>query len=41
MDLQVEIEPVEFDAMANHAPGEGSETIGYRALDRASYGTTY
>lgn len=32
IDLQVEIEPVEFDAMANKAPGEGSETIRKRVL---------
>ena len=32
IDLQVEIEPVEFDAMANRAPGEGSEVIRKRVL---------
>ena len=32
IDLQVEIEPVEFDAMANRAPGEGSEAIRRRVL---------
>ena len=27
IDIQVEIEPVEFDAMTNKAPGESSEAI--------------
>lgn len=32
IDIQVEIEPVEFDAMANRAPGEASESIRARVL---------
>ena len=32
IDIQVEIEPVEFDAMANRAPGESSASIRARVL---------
>lgn len=42
IDLQVEIEPVEFDAMADRAPGESSESIrgrviAARAVQQARY----
>ena len=37
IDIQVEIEPVEFDDMDRHI----AEAIGYRALDQPSYGTVY
>lgn len=32
IDIQVEIKPVEFEVMANKAPGEGSEAIRKREL---------